>query len=121
MSSARGKKQPKKYDGWKEPKIAISFLNNSHIYYGAVWGMIVAFLLFAKIEGLVLTHESPERSNAGSRGAGVLPIAPVGLINLFKKKSSFITAMILILRAAFLLIIRPDVPSAWKPLWLKLR
>ena len=47
MSSTRGKKQPKKYDGWKEPKIAISFLNNSHIYYGAVWGMIVAFLLFA--------------------------------------------------------------------------
>ena len=48
MSSARGKNQPKKYDGWKEPKIAISFLNNSHIYYGAVWGMILVFLLFAK-------------------------------------------------------------------------
>ena len=47
MSSTRGKKLPKKYDGWKEPKIAISFLNNSHIYYGAVWGMIVTFLLFA--------------------------------------------------------------------------
>jgi len=48
MSSARGKKHLKNYDGWKEPRIAISFLNNSHIYYGAVWGIIVLFLLFAK-------------------------------------------------------------------------
>ena len=48
MSSARGKNQQKKYDGWKEPKIAISFLNNSHIYYGAVWGVILVYLLFAK-------------------------------------------------------------------------
>jgi len=47
MSSTREKKRTEKYDGWKEPKIAISFLNNSHIYYGAVWGAIVAFLLFA--------------------------------------------------------------------------
>ena len=48
MSSACEKKQPKEYVGWKEPKIAISFLNNSHIYYGVVWGMIIVFLLFAK-------------------------------------------------------------------------
>ena len=48
MSSARGKNQQKKYDGWKEPKIAISFLNNSHIYYGAVWGVILVYLFFVK-------------------------------------------------------------------------
>jgi len=42
------KVQSKKYDGWKEPKIAVSFLNNSHIYYGAVWSMILVFLLFVK-------------------------------------------------------------------------
>ena len=48
MSSTRKKKHPKKYDGWKEPKIAISFLNNSHIYYGVVWGIIVAFIFLSK-------------------------------------------------------------------------
>ncbi len=47
MSSTCRKKQSKKYDGWKEPKIAVSFLNNSHIYYGIVWGMIIAFLFFS--------------------------------------------------------------------------
>ena len=46
MSSACGKKQHTKYDGWKEPKIAVSFLNHSHIYYGIVWVIIVTFLLF---------------------------------------------------------------------------
>ena len=47
MSSTGEKKQPSQYDGWKEPKIAVSFLNNSHIYYGVVWGALVAFIFFS--------------------------------------------------------------------------
>ena len=47
MSSSCGKKQPTRYEGWKEPKIAISFLNHSHIYYGIVWSFIVTFLVLS--------------------------------------------------------------------------
>ena len=47
MPSLCGKKQPSKYEGWNEPKIAISFLNHSHIYYGIVWIFIVTFLVLS--------------------------------------------------------------------------
>ena len=47
MSSSSEKKQPTKYEGWREPKIAVSFCNHSHVYYGVVWIVIVTFLFFS--------------------------------------------------------------------------
>ena len=45
MSSGYPEKRTEEYDGWQEPKIAVSFLNNSHVYYGVVWTLIIIFLL----------------------------------------------------------------------------
>ena len=47
MLPLHGKKQQSNYEGWKEPKIAISFNNHSHIYYGIVWSFIVTFLVLS--------------------------------------------------------------------------
>ena len=51
MPSPCGKKLTTKYEGWKEPKIAISFLNHSHIYYGMVWKSIVTLLVLSNNQG----------------------------------------------------------------------
>ena len=47
MPSLCEKKQSSKCEGWKDPKIAISFLNHSHIFYGIVWSFIAKFLVLS--------------------------------------------------------------------------
>ena len=39
------KKKDAEYEGWREPKIAMSFHRNRLKYYGVVWLIIVTFVL----------------------------------------------------------------------------
>ena len=39
------KNKDTEYEGWREPKIAMSFHRNNLKYYGIVWLLIVTFIL----------------------------------------------------------------------------
>ena len=39
------KNKDTEYDGWREPKIAMSFHRNRLKYYGVVWLIIITFIL----------------------------------------------------------------------------
>ena len=39
------KNKDSEYEGWREPKIAMSFHRNRLEYYGVVWLIIVTFIL----------------------------------------------------------------------------
>ena len=41
----------KEYDGWREPKIAMSFHRNRLKYYGVVWVLIITFIFFNNAQG----------------------------------------------------------------------
>jgi hypothetical protein len=39
----------KEYDGWREPKIAMSFHRNRLKYYGVVWILIITFICLKNV------------------------------------------------------------------------
>ena len=47
----------KEYDGWREPKIAMSFHRNRLKYYGVVWVLIITFIFLKNVSGVsVVAH-----------------------------------------------------------------
>ena len=48
MTIDKFEKHGASYEGWKEPKIAVSFLNNSHIYYAVVWALLLTWVFWTK-------------------------------------------------------------------------
>ena len=76
------KNKDTEYDGWREPKIAMSFHRNRLKYYGVVWLIIIIFILliciFSDIGGYVvgksvggkkLTKISQNKTISGSIGS----------------------------------------------------